>query len=80
MDQKWLDMHASYMDFNVRLSFLIRNPLDTFFVPNTFHPDQIVEQSLQSVIKSTRRQLERELLLEDIQRIEDMPSYRFLAR
>ncbi|XP_025824090.1 ELMO domain-containing protein A-like isoform X2 [Panicum hallii] len=49
MDQKWLDMHASYMDFN-------------------------------SVIKSTRRQLERELLLEDIQRIEDMPSYRFLAR
>ncbi|CAL5015630.1 unnamed protein product [Urochloa decumbens] len=49
MDQKWLEMHATYMDFN-------------------------------SVIKSTRRQLERELLLEDIQRIEDMPSYRFLAR
>ncbi|AQK45251.1 ELMO/CED-12 family protein [Zea mays] len=48
MDQKWLEMHASYMDFN-------------------------------TVIKSTRRQLERELLLEDIQRIEDMPSYRFLA-
>uniref|UniRef100_A0A0E0KTG3 ELMO domain-containing protein n=1 Tax=Oryza punctata TaxID=4537 RepID=A0A0E0KTG3_ORYPU len=33
-----------------------------------------------AVIKSTRRQLERELLLEDIQRIEDMPSYRFLDR
>nr|CAB3487830.1 unnamed protein product [Digitaria exilis] len=49
MDQKWLDMNATYMDFN-------------------------------TVIKSTRRQLERELLLEDIQRIEDMPSYRFLAR
>ncbi|TVU15008.1 hypothetical protein EJB05_38506 [Eragrostis curvula] len=49
MDQKWLDMHATYMDFNI-------------------------------VIKSTRRQLERELLLDDIQRIEDMPSYRFLAR
>lgn len=49
MDQKWLEMHATYMDFNV-------------------------------VIKSTRRQLERELLLEDIQRIEDMPSYRFLSR
>ncbi|KAG8082873.1 hypothetical protein GUJ93_ZPchr0014g47314 [Zizania palustris] len=32
------------------------------------------------VIKSTRRQLERELVLEDIQRIEDMPSYRFLDR
>uniref|UniRef100_A0A0D9W7S9 ELMO domain-containing protein n=1 Tax=Leersia perrieri TaxID=77586 RepID=A0A0D9W7S9_9ORYZ len=33
-----------------------------------------------AVIKSTRRQLERELVLEDIQRIEDMPSYRFLDR
>lgn len=49
MDQKWLEMHATYMDFN-------------------------------TVIKSTRRQLERELLLEDIQQIEDMPSYSFLAR
>ncbi|KAF8768759.1 hypothetical protein HU200_007319 [Digitaria exilis] len=49
MDQQWLDMHATYMDFN-------------------------------TVMKSTRRQLERELLIEDIQRIEDMPSYRLLAR
>ncbi|OEL21316.1 ELMO domain-containing protein A [Dichanthelium oligosanthes] len=49
MDQKWLEMHATYMDFN-------------------------------AVIKSTRRQLERELLLEDIQRIEDMPSFRLLDR
>ncbi|OAY65138.1 ELMO domain-containing protein A [Ananas comosus] len=49
MDQQWLTMHASYMDFN-------------------------------TVMKATRRQLERELLLEDIQRIEDMPSYRLLAR
>lgn len=80
MDQKWLDMNATYMDFNVRLSFLIQNLLDMFSVPRTFCPDQFVKQSLQTVIKSTRRQLERELLLEDIQRIEDMPSYRFLAR
>jgi ELMO domain-containing protein len=51
------------------------------FVPSIHHPDQIMKLfSLQKVIKSTRRQLERELLLEDIQRIEDMPSYRFLAR
>lgn len=49
MDRKWLEMHATYMDFN-------------------------------AVIKSTRRQLERELLLEDIQQIEDMPSYCFLTR
>jgi hypothetical protein len=79
MDQKWLEMHASYMDFNVRLSFLICNLSDTFFVPSTFLADQIAELTLQTVIKSTRRQLERELLLEDIQRIEDMPSYRFLT-
>lgn len=49
MDQQWLDMHATYMDFN-------------------------------TVMKSTRHQLERELMLEDIQRVEDMPSYKLLAR
>uniref|UniRef100_A0A1D1YDV9 ELMO domain-containing protein A n=1 Tax=Anthurium amnicola TaxID=1678845 RepID=A0A1D1YDV9_9ARAE len=49
MDQQWLAMHASYMDFN-------------------------------SVMKSTRRQLERELLLEENQCLEDMPSYRLLVR
>ncbi|KAF8380601.1 hypothetical protein HHK36_028089 [Tetracentron sinense] len=49
MDQQWLAMHASYMDFN-------------------------------TVMKSTRRQLERELLLEDIARLEDMPSYSLLLR
>ncbi|CAL9101656.1 uncharacterized protein LOC135584638 isoform X1 [Musa acuminata AAA Group] len=49
MDQQWLAMRASYMDFNL-------------------------------VMKSTRRQLEQELLLEDIQRIEDMPSYNLLKR
>ncbi|KAK9757750.1 hypothetical protein RND81_01G183900 [Saponaria officinalis] len=49
LDQQWLLMHASYMDFN-------------------------------AVMKATRRQLEKELLLEDITRIEDLPSYRFLTR
>ncbi|KAL6008340.1 hypothetical protein ACLOJK_033849 [Asimina triloba] len=33
-----------------------------------------------SVMKATRRQLERELLLEDITRIEDMPSYSLLTQ
>jgi ELMO domain-containing protein len=85
MDQKWLDMHATYMDFNVCLSFLklIYNLSGTplYQVPSIHDPDQIMELlSLQTVIKSTRRQLERELLLEDVKRIEDMPSYRFLAR
>lgn len=35
---------------------------------------------LQAVMKSTRRQLERELLLEDVTRLEDMPSYGLLSR
>ncbi|KAK9120976.1 hypothetical protein Syun_018593 [Stephania yunnanensis] len=47
MDQQWLAMHASYMDFN-------------------------------TVMKSTRRQLERELLLDDVSRLEDLPSYSLL--
>ncbi|XP_027106601.1 uncharacterized protein [Coffea arabica] len=49
MDNQWLAMHASYMDFN-------------------------------TVMKATRRQLENELLQEDITRLEDLPSYRLLSR
>ncbi|CAN0906572.1 ELMO domain-containing protein A [Linum grandiflorum] len=49
MDNQWLTMRASYMDFN-------------------------------SVMKSTRRQLERELLLDDITRLEELPSYSLLKR
>ncbi|KAG0451656.1 hypothetical protein HPP92_026109 [Vanilla planifolia] len=33
-----------------------------------------------AVMKATRRQLERELLLEDVQRLDDMPSFRLLIR
>ncbi|KAM7277234.1 hypothetical protein ACFE04_019100 [Oxalis oulophora] len=49
MDQQWLSLHASYMDFN-------------------------------TVMKSTRHQLESELLLEDVTRLEDLPSYSLLTR
>nr|GLL25616.1 ELMO domain-containing protein A-like isoform X1 [Ipomoea trifida] len=49
MDQQWLAMGASYMDFN-------------------------------TVMKATRRQLEREILLEDVSRLEDLPSYNLLRR
>lgn len=31
------------------------------------------------ILKSTRTQLERELLLDDVMRIEDMPSYSLLC-
>ncbi|XP_059633825.1 uncharacterized protein LOC132276428 [Cornus florida] len=49
MDNQWLAMHASYMDFN-------------------------------TVMKATRRQLESELLLEDVTSLEDLPSYSLLCR
>ncbi|CAM8901760.1 unnamed protein product [Rhodiola kirilowii] len=49
MDQRWLAMRASYMDFN-------------------------------TVMKATRGQLEKELLLDGIQKLEDIPSYKLLSR
>ncbi|KAG6538592.1 hypothetical protein ZIOFF_003716 [Zingiber officinale] len=49
MDQQWLNMHASYMDFK-------------------------------TVMKSTLGQLEQELLVKDLNRIEDLPSYKLLVR
>lgn len=49
LDHQWLEMHASYMDFN-------------------------------SVMKATRRQVENELLLEDVTCLEDLPSYSLLTR
>ncbi|KAK4758703.1 hypothetical protein SAY87_020004 [Trapa incisa] len=49
MDQQWLSMGASYMEFNV-------------------------------VMKSTRNQLENELLLADMTCLEELPSYSLLTR
>lgn len=37
-------------------------------------------RSIQTVMKSTRHQLEQELVLEDVSRIEDLPSYSLLRR
>lgn len=33
-----------------------------------------------AVMKATRRQLEKEILVEDITRLEDLPSYKLLSR
>ena len=78
MDHQWLAMRASYMDFNV----CILQPESWFC--------WVIQASesmlflwyfvLQTVMKATRRQLERELLLEDITRLEDLPSYGLLTR
>lgn len=35
---------------------------------------------MQAVMKATRRQLERELLQDDIIRLEELPSYGLLSR
>lgn len=49
------------------------------FVQPSFHTgNSSLLLFFQTVMKSTRRQLERELLLEDITRLEDMPSYSLL--
>nr|CAB3489794.1 unnamed protein product [Digitaria exilis] len=36
-------------------------------------------KTFSEVLKSTRTQLERELVLDDVMRIEDMPSYNLLC-
>ncbi|KAG6534270.1 hypothetical protein ZIOFF_008156 [Zingiber officinale] len=63
MDQQWLNMHASYMDFKVR---------DWIF--------KSLSLKIGTVMKSTLGQLEQELLVKDLNRIEDLPSYKLLVR
>lgn len=36
--------------------------------------------SVQDVLKSTRSQLEREMALEDVSTVKDLPAYNFLRR
>lgn len=43
-------------------------------------PDFRYAMFLQAVMKATRRQLEGELLQEDITRLEDLPSYSLLSQ
>ena len=79
MDDKWLTMRDSYMDFNV--AFLLHIALTL--------RDQLSLQRLsvskfvfvwQTVLKSTRHQLERELLLEDVTRVQDLPCFNLLLQ
>lgn len=87
MDHEWLSMRASYMDFNVRISHYtlfvtlhLCGYIICYFTSmwNMFHPYHAC--ALQTVMKATRRQLERELLMDDVTRLEDMPSYGLLSR
>lgn len=73
MDKQWVEKNASYMDFNVRLILSTRKSSDCVF-------DRSYDWcNYQEILKSTRAQLEKELLLDDVTRIEDMPSYRLLC-
>ncbi|KAL5973826.1 hypothetical protein ACLOJK_030484 [Asimina triloba] len=53
---------------------------DTLISMRFLASSNMVHQLDMTVMKATRRQLERELLLEDITRLEDMPSYSLLLR
>ncbi|KAL6560397.1 hypothetical protein OROGR_003956 [Orobanche gracilis] len=71
MDHLWLAMHASYMDFNglnhLEFKLEIYIGWEEFKIP-------------EAVMKATRRQLENELLQEDVTTLEDMPSYILISR
>lgn len=78
MDKQWLDKNASYMDFNVRSEYM-----NISSYVSTQSANVLLISCLwchyQEVLKSTRAQLERELMLDDVIRIEDMPSYSLLC-
>ncbi|AQK49823.1 ELMO/CED-12 family protein [Zea mays] len=78
MDKQWLDKNASYMDFNVR-----SENMNISSYVSTQSANVLLISCLwchyQEVLKSTRAQLERELMLDDVIRIEDMPSYSLLC-
>lgn len=80
MDAQWLAMHASYMEFNVlslslSLSF---SKLKNLRVVSLLSYMNEVLWLFQEVLRATRTQLERELSLEDVHRIEDLPAYNLL--
>nr|GEZ06746.1 hypothetical protein [Tanacetum cinerariifolium] len=73
MDHRWLAMHASYMDFNGAA-------IDDFTLCRGASFDPFTYEWVNAVMKSTRRQLERELLQDDVTRLEDLPSFSLLTR
>ena len=91
MDAQWLAKRASYMEFNVNhLSKLYPVHL---FNAWAMYWNELCSLSLtnlpllvifilyfQDVLKSTRTQLERELALEDVSNVRDLPAYNLLKR
>lgn len=94
MDAQWLAMHASYMEFNVHSLCQLSTILCSIFtLSNVFCCLSVMNRSkffsspltcwvslFQEVVRVTRTQLERELSLEDVHRIQDLPAYNLLYR
>lgn len=78
MDAQWLAMHASYMEFNVLSLSLSFSKLKNLRVVSLLSYMNEVLWLFQEVLRATRTQLERELSLEDVHRIEDLPAYNLL--
>lgn len=77
MDKQWLEKNATYMEFNVRMKSTYRLT-DPFYEVRQYQTNEM-NIHMQDVLKSTRAQVERELLMDDVLRIEDMPSYALLS-
>lgn len=85
MDAQWLAKRASYMEFNVNhFSHVIILSIDintSFFVSQMTClciGSDCFCLHLQDVLKSTRTQLERELALEDVSSVRDLPAFNLL--
>jgi hypothetical protein len=81
LDAQWLARRASYMEFNVSISYTRYVPC-VLMVSHSialFNPVASVP-SYQEVLKSTVVQLEQELTTEGILSVQNMPSFRMLKR
>jgi hypothetical protein len=78
MDKQWLETNATYMQFNVRKLMFICKKIVCFKGVIIHNCVSFLFLLLQDILKSTRVQLERELMIDDVLRIEDMPSYSLL--
>lgn len=82
MDAQWLAKRASYMEFNVILFSKAICCLSisyiSLFIILSLYCSSYWTLLFQDVLASTRLQLERELALEDVYSVKDLPAYNLL--
>ncbi|KAK3022237.1 hypothetical protein RJ639_046025 [Escallonia herrerae] len=86
MDAQWLAMRASYMEFNVLPPSLSLSLYPFHFqelvissnIGKSFRSQLRIPENEFEVLQVTRTQLERELSLEDLHHIHDLPAYNLL--